>query len=221
MYRTLIEILPSNIKPASNNEQKIFVPFLAVYELHIVTLQTEALFTLPSEYKIESPFIIWSGNPKLDENDKLILYVDYFYKKSPSDPILQKMGDIIIEKFRSTCTEQNNKRKDIILKHWTNGLFAFDNGLYKEAVLNYGTIIEAILNTNLTRTSLRNLIDNIQADNILSSFKEKMHNVRVARNRVHANELAKLDDDIDSSEAYRCRKVIDEIISVIISNNMA
>jgi len=67
--------------PPSNGEQRILVPFLAAYELHIVMLYVAPLFQPPSEYKVEPPYILWKGEPFIEASDTVILYVDYFYKK--------------------------------------------------------------------------------------------------------------------------------------------
>jgi hypothetical protein len=82
--------------------------------------------------------------------------------------------------------------------------------LYKNAVLNFGTTLEGLLNKSLTNKKLNDLI--IQYEG--SADKDHMHFIRRLRNKVHPNQIS-LSEDITRKEAVEARNKLETIIREI------
>lgn len=90
------------------------------------------------------------------------------------------------------------------------GQFALDSWLYKEAVLKFGTVIEAIIDTELRGDRFGNLIDQSNY-----STKADMHLIRKFRNQVHPNRLQNF-SDINRSDALHARFTLGRILIEIV-----
>jgi hypothetical protein len=76
--------------------------------------------------------------------------------------------------------------KEIISKHYTEGQFCLDNGLYKNAVVNFGTTLEALLNKNFQSKKFEVLINNYFG----TTDKVVMNSIRNLRNKIHPNRIS-------------------------------
>ena len=85
-----------------------------------------------------------------------------------------------------------------------------DNGLYKNAVLNFGTTLEGLLNKELQRIDLNDLINYY----IGTANKDDMHYIRQLRNKVHPNQI-NAPQDISAKEAVEARNKLEKILKMI------
>ncbi|MBN2295355.1 MAG: hypothetical protein JXM70_23190 [Pirellulales bacterium] len=216
MYRTLIRSERGAIDKAN---RRVFLPVLAAYEIHSVhidflgcTTQHESI-----DFRIDVPFIHWLDDGianTLRSDDHLFLHVDYFYRKAETAPECLRLGTGLIRStLTHTPTSAENaataKREQIFVKHYIDGQFALDNGLFKEAVVNFGTVVEVLLNTELKHA---NLTDLIATTPLASGYHTQMHFIRKCRNKVHPNRLRDF-DDVTRIDAIQCRQNLDLIIN--------
>jgi hypothetical protein len=141
----------------------------------------------------------WSGGFQIDQSDSIVFDVNYFYIKPMNTEVLGFLID-------GTYSNQT-KTKGIISKHYIEGQFSLDNGLYKNAVLNFGTTLEGLLNKQLNNTTLKHLIDGYSG----AADKVDMHLLRKLRNKVHPNQISN-SQDISRMEAINARNILELIL---------
>ena len=213
MYRSLIT-LQAGAHDSSNS--RIFIPELASCNIHSVQFdiagapgQFETL-----DFNIEPPFLVLDSyiNALLNTDSKFIVKIDY-HGLSQSDRYSDLSKSIIQATLDSTpsAAEINaiSKRAEIFSKHFSHGQFALDIGLYKEAVLNYGTVLETLLNLDLRHASLNNLINSSGYEPVSKSL---MHEIRECRNRVHPEQLSNF-GDVSRTEAIKSRHSVNLIMN--------
>jgi hypothetical protein len=194
MYKAIYRIQPECI---NEKENKIFTPFLNCYELHSVFVNSDG--------HIENIFH-WEGNFSYikrlyihDSSFNLTFDINYFYIRLNHTPIFESIID-------SNYKDKENS-KSIASKHYIEGQFSLDNGLYKNAVMNFGTTLECLLNKRLDNSKFEKLINQYQG---LAS-KEDMHYIRELRNKVHPNRIKDF-QDITQSEAVDARNKLEVIL---------
>ena len=90
-----------------------------------------------------------------------------------------------------------------------------DNGLYKNAVLNFGTTLEALLNKNLQDKKLCDLIkDYSGATDKTAMTENEMTSIRNLRNKVHPHRISQT-QDITRKEAINTRNQLEIIINTM------
>lgn len=184
--------------------QEIFTPFINCYQIHSITMLINGL---AQEQDID--FEIIGHKTKLiglgynfDNDDTIVLDINYFYMR-PDD--IEILGFLIDVSYNNQV-----KSKEIISKHYVEGQFSLDNGLYKNAVLNFGTALEGILNKSLSNQTLNDVINAYTG----SADKNAMHFIRQLRNKVHPNQI-NVTQDITRKEAIEARNNLEKIIKKI------
>lgn len=199
MYKAIYKIQTECLDSENN---KIFTPFINCYQIHSVIIYVNGLAQeMDIDFYINNHETIWSED--YFENDwSLIFEINYFYIKPDNIEIFSFLID-------NSFSDQT-KSKEIISKHYIEGQFSLDNGLYKNAVLNFGTTLEGLLNKSLTNRKLNNLINQYEG----SANKDDMHFIRRLRNKVHPNQIS-LSEDITRKEAVEARNKLETIIRKI------
>ena len=220
MYRTLIRTEKGAIDRV---KQRVCLPVLAAYEIHSVHIDfIDSAHYESVDFRIEVPFVVWLNNCTAarmlgdEEDDCLYLHVDYFYRKADSAPECKLLADGLIDStFRSSPSTKEidvaEKRKEIFTKHYISGHFALDNGLFKEAVVNFETVVEVLLNTELKYANLRDLIERTP---LAPSYHDEMSFIGDCRNKVHPERLRDV-GDVSRADAMRCRQDLALIINEI------
>jgi len=220
MYRTLIRTEDGAI---DREKRRVFLPVLAAYEIHSVwidflgcTTQYESI-----DFQIDVPFVHWLNTETAEmlgkkEDDRVFLHVDYFYRKPDTAPGCKRLANGLIAstlKREPTPNEKAivEKREEIFAKHYISGQFALDNGLFKEAALNFGTVVDVLLNTELKHADLYDLIESTP---LARTYTNQMHFIRKCRNRVHPEQIRKF-DDVSRGDAMMCRQNLDLVINEI------
>lgn len=200
MYKALYKIQNDCVNETT---QEIFTPFINCYQIHSVTVYINGLAL---EQDIEFNFIDYKTKCtcgySIGTRDSIIFEINYFYIR-PDD--IDVLGFLVDHTFSN-----QTKSKEIISKHYIEGQFSLDNGLYKNAVINFGITLEGILNKNLANTKLNNLINNYSG----ISDKDDMHFIRQLRNKVHPNQI-NLTQDITRKEAVEVRNKLETIMKNI------
>ncbi|MDD2486903.1 MAG: hypothetical protein PHS92_00835 [Candidatus Gracilibacteria bacterium] len=148
--------------------------------------------------------IVISGNMidllvSILQDDILSIDINYFYIKADNKKILSFLID--------DSYSDKDKSTEIISKHYSEGQFSLDNGLYKDAVLNFGTVLEGILNKGLEDIKLWKLIKEYSGN----ADKESMKKIQGFRNKVHPN-LIKDFEDISREDAIEARNLLEILI---------
>lgn len=160
MYKGIFKVTGNLIDEAN---QELFTPFVNCYHLHSATISFNGI---SYEEDIDFSFIgnktKWNADFNIESTDIFNFEINYFYIKPDNINILDFLVD-------GTYVNPA-KTKEIISKHYIEGQFSLDNGLYKNAVLNFGTALEGILNKSLTSKKLDKLINDYTgiADSIRS-----------------------------------------------------
>lgn len=141
----------------------------------------------------------------------LVIDIDYFYKSQifpPWESYLKR------EKIWFHDDETQQKRFDIIAQHYTDGQFALDNGLYKEAVWNFAVVLETLVKKDLDQWKKRerlSLCDSINASSVTQEMKDDMHFIRTIRNNIHPKKLIE-NSVCTQQEAIKCRQKLEKIL---------
>ena len=198
MFKAIFKIENKCIDIAN---QEIFTPFINCYHLHSLTISMNGVsYEEDDDFKIIGYKIKWTGAFDLEAGDKLILDINYFYIRPDDTNVLS----FLIDSSYSNSVKSN----EIISKHYIEGQFSLDNGMYKNAALNFGTTLEGLLNKTLTNQNLNILIDNYQGE----ADKIAMHKIRELRNKVHPNKIS-MSEDITRQEAIDARNLLEEILN--------
>lgn len=207
---------------------RIFVPTLTACILQSIEFLIPGAATQKSldEFEIKGPFIVLDSSltALLQADNQFIIHVDYHYKSSEHEPVCKELADNVLSQTLSSPPatpdeiDIHRKRTEIFVKHYINGIFAFDSGLYKEAVLNFGTVLEVMLNTELNNISLGGQRGLIATTTIAPGLRDNMTFIRECRNKVHANRIADL-GDISRLESRKCRMNLDEILTEVVDLN--
>ena len=200
MYKAVYKIHSDCLDEKS---QKIFTPFINCYQIHSVTIYANGL---AQEHEIDFIFnneeTEWISEIRFSNNWSLIFDINYFYIRPEN---IEVLGFLVNEIYSNP-----DKSKEIISKHYIDGQFSLDNGLYKNAVLNFGTTLEGLLNKKLERVDLHDLIESYDGD----AKKEDMHFIRELRNKVHPNRITE-SQDITRKEAIKARNIMESILRKI------
>ena len=194
MYKAIYRIQPECI---DEKENKIFTPFLNCYELHSVFANSDG--HIENIFYKEENFSYIKRLYIHDNYFNLTFDINYFYIRLNNTPIFES---IINSSYKDT-----ENSKSIASKHYIEGQFSLDNGLYKNAVMNFGTTLECLLNKRLDNSKFEKLINQYQG---LAS-KEDMHYIRELRNKVHPNRIKDF-QDITQSEAVDARNKLEVIL---------
>lgn len=104
----------------------------------------------------------------------------------------------------------SQRSREIISKHYISGQFSLDNGLYKEAALNFGTVLEGVLSKDLSSKSLNDLIRDYSG----SADITLMNEIRKFRNKVHPK-LIGTSQDITRYEGIKARNNLEIILKTL------
>ncbi len=186
--------------------QRIFAPVISTMHLHTIKIVINGVFYLRG-FRCEHPWIYFDeallGFP-IGEDDEIYIEGHYFYKTDATN-----LWDSVVDASYPLATANDTKR--ILSRHYIDGHFSLDNGLYKEAVINFGTVVEALVNRTLSREKLEVLINKDPTSLLDSSIQNKMHNLRNLRNRVHPNQIS-ANGEITREEAENARYELQEIM---------
>jgi|JFJP01.1.fsa_nt_gi hypothetical protein len=200
MYKAIYKIQSDTIDKAT---QEIFTPFIDCYHIHSVSIYINGI-----AYEQDVDFVFIKHKTKcfcgfqIEKTDTIICDINYFYIQPNNIDVL---GFIVDTSFTNAA-----KSKEIISKHYIEGQFSLDNGLYKNAVLNFGTTLEGILNKSLTKKDLEYLINNY----VGNANQDSMHFIRKLRNKVHPNRISAT-ADISRQEAVEARNKLEIILNSI------
>ena len=200
MYKAIYKIQPGCLDEQS---QTIFSPFINCYYLHsaiiLVNGQAQEEYV---DFVFKGHKTHWTGEFALEASDTIVYELNYFHIR-PDD--IEVLGFLVDSSFGDP-----NCSKKIISKHYTEGQFCLDSGLYKNAVLNFGTMLEALLNKNLQSKDFVNLIKNYSG----KADKTAMTLIRELRNKVHPNRISQT-QDITKEEAIKTRNQLEVIINTM------
>lgn len=202
MFKAIFKI-PKECIDVKN--QEIHTPFINCYIIHSAYMFINGIvYEEVEDFEFEKHLTKWKGSFEIEVNDSITLELNYFYIRNEDYRILNCIteGDVEYSEIELT-----NK---IISKHYAEGQFSLDNGLYKNSVLNFGTVLEGILNKSMANTTLNELIVNYTG----SIDKNLMHSIRVLRNKVHPNKLIKT-EDISRKEAVQIRNNLEIILKEV------
>lgn len=194
MYKAIYRIQPECI---DEKENVIFTPFLNCYELHSVFVNFGGL--QEDEILLNGNYTFIQTFYKGYNGFKITFDINYFYMNLTN----RTMFDSIID---SSFKDPKNSRL-IASKHYTEGQFSLDNGLYKNAVMNFGTALECLLNKRLDNSKFEKLIESYNGQ----ASKEDMHLIRELRNKVHPNRIKDF-QDITHREAIEARNKLEVIL---------
>lgn len=199
MYSTSFTLSFSQFIPANNT---VFAPFLRCYQIQHATLLFNGLVQVePENFTLGERHINLPTDYAFMETDHLVLNLTYFYKSA-----LEDVFDFIIDGTFANPASSNR----IASSHYIEAQFSLDNGLYKNAALNFGTTLEALLNRTLNNARLVDLI-NSHPD---VALRPDMHYIRMLRNRVHPEQI-NLVQEVTRLEAIECRNKIEKILKNI------
>lgn len=199
MYKAIYKI---QLECLDGHSKTIFTPFIKCYQIHSVTIYANGIAQeMNVDFYFDNFKTIWFED--YFENDWSMLFdINYFYIR-PDD--IEVLGFLVDTSFTN-----QTKSKEIISKHYIEGQFSLDNGLYKNAVLNFGTTLEGLLNKGLQRVELNDLINSYNG----SADKNDMHFIRQLRNKVHPNQILAT-QDISGKEAIEARNKLEKILKMI------
>lgn len=185
--------------------QEIHTPFINCYTIHSAYMFVNGIvYEQDVDFEFENHLTKWKGSFEIESRDSIILELNYFYIRNEDYRILNCITEGDAEYSQIELTNK------IISKHYTEGQFSLDNGLYKNSALNFGTVLEGILNKSMTNTTLNELIVKYRG----SVDKNLMHSIRVLRNKVHPNKLIET-EDITRKEAIDARYNLEIILKNI------
>lgn len=201
-------------------EKRIFAPFLMCYHLHTIDLMRNGLsqlenddFNIKELNEIDKAYISFDDLIKMDDYESLILSIDYFYKRADSKKIL----DFKFNELKHTYKWKNiDKSIEIASTHYMDAQFSLDNGLYKNAVLNFGIVLESLANTDLDGNF--NLKEFTESYSKNQRIKSEMNEIREYRNKVHPNKIFDISSgnniDITRKDAIKCRNYMEKILKL-------
>jgi hypothetical protein len=184
--------------------QRIFAPVIGAINVHTINIFCGALPNIKG-FSISHPWIVLDGNiigHKIEKSDEIYVVADYFYKTSDKNILSFAIGSNYSDK---------EKTGEILASHYIDGHFALDCGLYKEAVFNFGTVVEALVNTNLEYCRLESGITKDVRFQNEPDLKQKMLFINSLRNRVHPEQISNV-GLITREEALKARLVLQDII---------
>ncbi len=204
MYKAIYKIQSDCI---DNSKQEIFTPFINCYHLHSITLYINGVAQESElDFVFQNYITKWQPHPvhnmTINSGDSIIFDINYFYCKPDN---IEVLGFLINSSFSNPI-----KSKEIVSKHYVDGQFSLDNGLYKSAVLNFGTVLEGLLNKNLTNQTLNSLIKSYTG----SADTVAMDSIRILRNKVHPEQIH-LTQDVTREEAIDARNKLELILMKI------
>lgn len=183
-------------------KQEIFTPFINCYNIHSAYMIVNgAIYEEDVVFKLDNHLTKMIGQNELEDGDHIIMELNYFYMRNEDKQIL---SFLISEEGEYSDVVLTN---EIASKHYVEGQFSLDNGLYKNAALNFGTVLEGLLNKRLESTTLNSLIE----DFTNHEDRELMHFIRLLRNKVHPNRLMNT-EDITRREATEARNNLEIIL---------
>lgn len=199
MYKAIFKI---SIECIDFSKQVIFTPFINCYIIHSAYMIVNGvIYEENVDFKFENHLTKMIEGNELEDGDHIIIELNYFYMRNEDNQIL---SFLINDKKGYTHIDLTN---EIVSKHYVEGQFSLDNGLYKNAALNFGTVLEGLLNKRLENTTLNSLIEK----DIDNDDKERMHSIRLLRNKVHPNRLIET-EDICRKEAIEARNNLEIIL---------
>ncbi len=199
--------------------QKIFLLNLICYEIKSVKLMINGILYQENEdFSIEVPFIKFYGAFKIENDDSIVIFIDYFYKRNSDSREMLNLVERLIQQFESSPSTQleitkREKRAEIFVAHFISANFSLDNGLYKEAVMNFGTCVEVILNTELKNKTLNSLIANSK---YVQKVNQNLDSIRNYRNKIHVNKLDST-SDITRKDAEDCKNKFSIILGGLVN----
>jgi hypothetical protein len=203
-YSTLYPLSPFTVDSA---KQRIFAPVCATMHIHTIKLCINGQSQVRG-FKVQHPWVLVDNvvlGCEIESSDELWLEIEYFYKSNYGDVL-----DTLVDKTYQANTA--SKTKSILSNHYVDGHFALDNGLYKEAVTNFGTVIETLVNRKLEdNTTLDALISKDPTASSDPNIQKYMHDLRKLRNRVHPNQISKI-GSIGREDAEDARFKLQDII---------
>lgn len=203
MYKATYRISPDCL-PEDAINQLVFAPFVQCYHIHGITIIAGGHVTVEdvSSLRILDYQVEWQTQQvgfHLDNTDHVVFQIDYFYMRPDNTEVLAFLID-------SSYTKPD-KTKSIVSSHYIQGQFALDNGLYKNAVLNFGTTLEGLLNKKLENKDLDDLIKSYKGN----ASTEAMNFIRRLRNKVHPNRIEQT-EDVTRQEAISAREYLEVIL---------
>ncbi len=191
MYKAVFKIQSDCI---SEIKQEIFTPFVRCYYIHSIVLIVNGMACEEGvDFEIDGFLIKWEGDFSLEKSYSIVCEIDYFYMKPDEDRAL----DFVVD---STYAD-NDKTNTIISKHYIRGQFSLDNGLYNNAVSNFGTALEGILNKKLEKKTLGQLVDKSEPMIFIKNIRDKIHPGRIS-----------VDGEITRKEAIQVRDCLEKIL---------
>lgn len=201
MYKAIYKVQGDCI---DGDKNAIFSPFINCYYLHSVTIiYNGIIYQEEIDFTINEYFTQWNFDIEKMECDVYTYEINYYYIRA-EDPNILKF--IVDNRYANP-----SKTNEIISKHYVEGQFCLDNGLYKNAVLNFGTTLEGLLNFELKSIKLDDLIRKYTGN----ASKNKMHFLRRLRNKVHTNKIIN-NNDVSRMEAVKARNELELIIRNLI-----
>ena len=213
MYRTVVVVQEGAY---DSSRSRIFIPELATCNIHSVHFDISGATGVYEsiDYEIVPPFLVLSNgvDALLSERSEFVVRIDY-HDLRPADSLSEVSMAIVRATIQGEPSVQETtvleQRAKIFGKHFSHGQFSLDMGLYKEAVLNYGTVLETMLNTELEFARMSVLINESHST---PTDKELMNQINALRNRVHPERLLNF-DDVNRSDAITVRHNIDLLIN--------
>jgi hypothetical protein len=196
MYKAVYKIQSSSIDEAT---QTIFTPFINCYEIHSIVVYVNGLGAVEEGFTIDKYRTRCSFGYEIKKSWSVVFDINYFYMKTSPLNVL----DFLIDQSYINPAESEK----IVSKHYISGQFALDNGLYKEAVLNFGTVLEGLLNKKLDGTWLSTLIQKYSG----RADPSDMEFIKDLRNKVHPNQIS-LTQDISRRDAVLARNKLEVIL---------
>ena len=185
-------------------EQKIFAPIIGALNIHSAKLFCNGLVNVTG-FALQHPWIYVDEKQigyKLESTDQIWLEANYFYKTSHGH---------LLDSIVDSNYQEKDKTKNILSSHFIDGHFSFDNGLYKEAVSNFGTVVEALVNTELKYCRMEKMINNERRLKDEPKIRAKMLLINRLRNRVHPEQISNC-GQITREEASKARLALQDIL---------
>lgn len=199
MYKAVYKIQDGCIDVENS---KLFTPFVKCYWLHSAVLTINGVsYEEDIDFYFEDHYTCLNSGFDLSECS-VILDLNYFYIKRDENEIL---GFLIDGTY-----QDKSRSKEIVSRHYAEGQFSLDNGLYKNAVLNFGTVVEGLLNKDFGGKGFVALINEYRG----MADKEDMHFIRKLRNKVHPNQIHKI-NDVGRRDAVEARNKLEVILRTI------
>jgi len=161
--------------------------------------------TLSRGFSFKHPWIVLDQQYigySIAATDGVFLEVEYHYKSDRGD---------LLDNLVDQSYAKGDESKQILSAHFVDGHFALDNELYKEAISNFGTVVEAMVNRKMSKDGLAALIDKDPTALMSPPIQQHMRDIKDMRNRVHPNWIADY-GHISREDAEDARYKLQEII---------